>query len=101
MQRTTANLNLNPSFFKDHLRLDINQKSTLSNSFFANQGAIGAAVAFDPTQPVRTESDRFGGFFEWQSGQIPNPLTPRNPVALIEMQEDGLLPKNDATLDFD
>lgn len=88
MQRTTANINLNPSFFKDHLRLDINQKSTLSNSFFANQGAIGAAVAFDPTQPVRTESDRFGGFFEWQSGLIPNPLTPRNPVALIEMQED-------------
>ncbi len=88
MQRTTANLNLNPSFFKDHLRLDINQKSTLSNSFFANQGAIGAAVAFDPTQPVRTESDRYGGFFEWQSGPIPNVLTPRNPVALIEMQED-------------
>ena len=88
MQRQTLNLNLSPSFFKEHLKLNINQKSTHSNSFFANQGAIGAAVSFDPTQPVRTESPRYGGFFEWQSGPIPNVLSVRNPVGLIEQQKD-------------
>jgi iron complex outermembrane receptor protein len=89
MQRTTLNLNLSPTFFKDHLKLDVNQKTSISNSFFANQGAIGAAVAFDPTQPVRVDnSDRFGGFFEWQLNGLPNTLAPRNPVAMIEMQKD-------------
>ena len=88
MQRNTVNLNLSPKFFKDHLKLEINQKSTLSNSFFANQGAIGAAVAFDPTQPVRTDNNRYGGFFEWEAGPIPNVLSVRNPVGLIEQQED-------------
>jgi iron complex outermembrane receptor protein len=89
LQRTTANLNLSPSFFKDHLKLDINQKTTFSNSFFANNGAIGSAVSFDPTQPIKTEnSDRFGGYFEWLANGIPNSLTPRNPLAMIEMQKD-------------
>jgi iron complex outermembrane receptor protein len=88
MQRGTANLNLAPSFFDDHLKIEINQKATLSKSFFANQGAIGSAVAFDPTQPVRVESNRYGGFFEWESGPVPNGLSPRNPVGLIEQQDD-------------
>ena len=89
LQRTTANLNLSPTFFKDHLKLDINQKTTFSNSFFSNTGAIGSAVSFDPTQPVKTEnSDRFGGYFEWLANGIPNSLTPRNPLAMIEMQKD-------------
>jgi len=88
LQRNTVNLNLTPKFFKDHLKLEINQKSTLSNSFFANAGAIGAAVAFDPTQSVRSDNNRYGGFFEWEAGQIPNGLSVRNPVGLIEQQED-------------
>jgi TonB-dependent starch-binding outer membrane protein SusC len=88
MQRGTANLNLAPTFFDEHLKIEINQKATISKSFFANQGAIGSAVVFDPTQPVRTDSPRYGGFFEWQAGAIPNVLSPRNPLGLIEQQDD-------------
>jgi len=88
LERQTANISLSPKFLKDHLTFEINQKSTLSNSFFANQGAVGAAVAFDPTQPVKTDGPRYGGYFEWESGPIPNPLSVRNPVALIEQRQD-------------
>lgn len=88
LQRGSVNLNLSPSFFKDHLKIDLNQKSSLSNSFFANQGAIGSAVAFDPTQPVLQDGSKYGGYFEWTAGAVPNALSPRNPVGQIEQQED-------------
>ncbi len=88
MKRSTANFNLSPTFFKDHLKVEINQKATLSNSTFANQGAIGAAIGFDPTQEPRTNSDRFGGYFEWLNGKNPNALAGRNPLGLIEQRLD-------------
>ena len=88
LQRQTANVSLSPKFLKDHLTFEINQKSTLSKSFFANQGAVGAAVSFDPTQPVKTDSPRYGGYFEWEQGGIPNVLAVRNPVAMLEQQAD-------------
>lgn len=88
MKRGTLNLNLSPTFFNDHLKVEINQKTTNSRHFFADQGAVGAAAIFDPTQPVRVDSDRYGGFFEWESGPIPNNLAVRNPVGLIKQRED-------------
>src|SRR5690606_29497901 len=88
MTRGTVNLNLSPTFFKEHLKVEINQKTTASRHFFADQGAVGAAVIFDPTRPVRVDSDRYGGFYEWESGPIPNPLATRNPVGLIEQRDD-------------
>jgi iron complex outermembrane receptor protein len=88
MQRSTINLNLTPSFFDDHLKLNINQKTSFSATNFANQGAIGAATYFDPTQPVTVESERFGGYFEWLNGNVPNALATRNPVGMINMRSD-------------
>jgi len=88
MTRGTVNLNISPTFFKEHLKIEINQKTTASRHFFADQGAVGSAVIFDPTRPVRVDSDRYGGFYEWESGAIPNNLAVRNPVGLIEQRED-------------
>jgi iron complex outermembrane receptor protein len=88
MKRGTINLNLSPTFFNDHLKVEINQKTTNSRHFFADQGAVGSAVIFDPTQPVSVDSDRYGGFFEWESGPIPNNLAVRNPVGLVRQRED-------------
>jgi iron complex outermembrane receptor protein len=67
MQRTSLALVLNPTFFEDHLKVDINLKGSAQNNRFANGGAIGAAVTFDPTQPVHatTKPERFGGYWEW------------------------------------
>jgi TonB-linked SusC/RagA family outer membrane protein len=90
LKRTSAAINLSPKFFKDHLKVDINLRGILSSSRFANEGAIGASAAFDPTQPVRRSDSRFGGYFEWidPNSNRPDGLAPKNPVALLNLRED-------------
>lgn len=88
MGRWTGSLGFNPSFLEDHLRVNINLKGMLIDNEFANRGAIGSAVGFDPTQSVN-ESNNFGGYFYWKQ---PNgdPITPTtyNPVAQLNMVDD-------------
>jgi iron complex outermembrane receptor protein len=90
LERTAVGLNLTPSFFNDNLKLEINTKFTLMDNFFADQGAIGAAISFDPTQPVNSGADAFGGYFEWLNpdGTKPNNLAIKNPVGLLYQKED-------------
>lgn len=78
--RYTASLNLNPSFFDNHLTLNLNAKGMYSKNRKADGGAVGAAVSMDPTQdPYAFTSERdqvlgsvmdqtlknFGGYYEW------------------------------------
>src|SRR6185503_11294042 len=65
-------------------QLDLNVKGTYTDRLFANQGAIGSAVAFDPTQPVYSGNNNFGGYWEWlnQNGTV-NTFAPKNPVGLL------------------
>jgi TonB-dependent starch-binding outer membrane protein SusC len=87
-QRTSAAINLTPSFFNDHLKVSLNLKGSLTNNQFANEGAIGSAIAFDPTQPVYAENN-YGGYFEWTNANgTPNTLAPRNPIGLLEQNDD-------------
>ena len=84
LQRGSVSLALNPTFFNDHLKVDINLKGTIQKYHFADQGAIGTAVYFDPTQPVFSNNKRFGGYFEWlDANGKPNTLAARNPLALL------------------
>ena len=89
LKRSSLALNLSPRFFDEHLRVDINLRGALSKNKFANEGAIGAAVSFDPTQNVYADGKRFGGYFEWlDPRQNLVSLGTRNPVALLELRED-------------
>lgn len=89
LNRYTASLNLNPSFFDGHLAFNVQQKFTHSYNFFANRGAIGSAVIFDPTKPVFSGDSEFGGYFEWiQNNGKPNNLAPKNPVGLLNQRDD-------------
>lgn len=90
LKRTSASINLSPRFFDNHLRVDLNLKGSVNKSRFANEGAIGNAVIFDPTQPVYSDSKRFGGYFEWIEAAtgLPNVNAPRNPLGLLEQRED-------------
>jgi TonB-linked SusC/RagA family outer membrane protein len=90
-QRATGALTLSPKFFTDHLKVDLSLKGSLSDSHFANGGAIGAAIQFDPTQSV-TANNAFGNYFEWIQGTdatTPNPNAPRNPVALVRLNNNN------------
>lgn len=89
MERGTATLGFNPSFFDSHLRFNLNLKGMLVRNEFANQGAIGSAVSFDPTKPVYSGSDKYGGYYTWlQPNGDPNTLAPNNPMAMLMMHDD-------------
>jgi iron complex outermembrane receptor protein len=83
--RTTLAVNLSPDFFKNTLQLNINFKTMQDKNRFANQGAIGSAAAFDPTQPVYSaDPTKYGGYYTWlQANGDPNTLSPKNPLALL------------------
>jgi TonB-linked SusC/RagA family outer membrane protein len=91
LQRTSASITLSPKLLDDHLKIDLNLKGSISHSRFADEGAIGTAVRFDPTQPVFSGNKRFGGYFEWldpSSTTGLRDLAPLNPVGLLEQKED-------------
>lgn len=91
LQRVSAGINLSPVFMDNHLKIDINVKASNSKSRFANEGAIGAAVSFDPTQPIKTNSPRYGGYFEWLDPSAVTGLkglAPSNPVSLLLERDD-------------
>jgi TonB-linked SusC/RagA family outer membrane protein len=86
LKRTSIALNVNHDFLQKSLKVDLNLKGTYTQSIFANQGAIGTAVNFDPTQPVYSGNTNFGGYYEWldPSTNNPNTLAPRNPLGLLK-----------------
>ncbi|POS02657.1 iron complex outermembrane receptor protein [Flavobacterium croceum DSM 17960] len=89
--RTTAGLALNPTFFKDHLKVRLNANYTNEKNRFAD-GVEGSAIRFDPTQPVYDSTSIYGGFFEYYNhanGELTT-QTPRNPVAqLLQTYDTG------------
>lgn len=91
LSRTSVGVNINPKFFNDHLKVDVGFKTAFTKSQFADRGAIGSAISFDPTKPVNSGSSRFGGFSEYLNpGSVSGleGLSPRNPVGLIDQRED-------------
>jgi iron complex outermembrane receptor protein len=89
-KRTSLGLNLSPRFLDNHLGIDANGKFSHSTNFFANQDAIGAAVYFDPTQPIYSgKNDQFGGYYEWLSNDTTlNGLAQKNPLGLLNLRDD-------------
>ena len=90
MDRKSATVNLNPRLLDDHLKLDISYKGSYAKSTFADQGAIGSAVFFDPTQAPRTGKENlYQGYFEWLNpdGTL-NTLAGRNPLGLLNSRQD-------------
>jgi len=88
-RRTTAGVNLTPGFFDNTLQLTLSVKSMFTKNNFADNGAIGNAVSFDPTQPVLDAGNAYGGYFTWQQPNgDPNPLAATNPLALLEQKSD-------------
>ncbi len=86
-QRTTANLSINPSFFEDYLKLGFNVKGAYNKNHFAPTTAIWNAATFNPTLPVYSGSDEFGGYTEISTGGKPNPEAVKNPLGLINQTD--------------
>ncbi len=89
-QRLTAGVNLNPSFLDNRLQFNIGLKAMQIKNHFADRGAIGNALSFDPTKPVLDPESPFGGFWTWtQADGNPNVLATTNPLALLELKDDN------------
>ncbi len=94
LQKTSLALVLNPTFFNNTLKVDINLKGSAEQTRFANQGAIGGAVNFDPTQPIYANSNRYGGYYEWLESNGDLILNrPNNPVGVLNQTFDKQSPK--------
>lgn len=63
-ERLTGSVSLSPSFFDDHLKVNVNVKGSVNNNRFAETGAIWAAATYNPTLPVYSGSHAFGGYLE-------------------------------------
>lgn len=91
MVRNGGSVNLSPRLFNNALKVDVNYKLAHVANKFADQGAISNAVGFDPTQPIYDKDNvGMGGYFEWKRPDgVPNNLSPRNPVALLDLKKDN------------
>lgn len=88
MQRLTGAVSVNPSLINNTLDLDVNIKGMRVDNRFASRGAIGSAITFDPTQPVKVDNNNFGDYFTWANGGNPIDIAPANPLALLEQRTD-------------
>ena len=88
--RTTASINLTPSLLQDHLKINANAKGTYTTNRFADTGAIGAALEFDPTQPIYSTNSSYGnGYYMWLgSDGKPLSLGTANPLSVLNSKRD-------------
>ncbi|MBP9099523.1 MAG: SusC/RagA family TonB-linked outer membrane protein, partial [Ferruginibacter sp.] len=87
--RLTTAINLSPKFFNDHLAVNVNFKYTKTQKRFADEGAVGSAASFDPTQYVRNNNPKTAGYYEWtQADGNPIDLATRNPLALLNLRSN-------------
>ena len=106
-KRATAAINLNPSFFDDHLTLNLNAKGMWAKSQYADGAAISAALYYDPTQPVRSDDAKYsnlGGYFQWLSSGaamndsqwpwIYNSQATKNPVSILDLKDDRAISRS-------
>lgn len=82
-ERTSIGFNYSHSMLENRLNINANIRGAFTKDLF-DQGQIGAAWFFDPTQPVYDADNRaFAGFWEYGVG-----LAPRNPVSTYMQIKD-------------
>ncbi|MFC4815945.1 SusC/RagA family TonB-linked outer membrane protein [Flavobacterium sp. GCM10023249] len=85
--RNTIGLALNPTLFKEHLKLAVNANYSNERNRFTN-GVEGGALRFDPTKPVHDSNSIWGGYFENTTSPTELSNTARNPVSELLLRKD-------------
>ena len=88
MERYTGGLNLTPKFFDNSLKVELNAKGSYIENKFADNGAIGNAVGFDPTQSVYNEDGTFWNWTRNGTNQLLSDVVNINPLSMLEYRDD-------------
>lgn len=87
--RYTAGINVNPKLLDNTLQVNLGLKAMLNQNRFAERGAIGSAISWDPTQKPFDSESPYSGYTTWTlDNGNPNGLAPANPVALLNQRDD-------------
>jgi len=85
-ERRNLSVALNPTLFDNHLKINLNANLNFEDNQFVPV-VVGAALRYDPTQPVYDPDSPFGGFYQHRTGgTLLNGTT--NPVASILQTND-------------
>lgn len=86
-KRSSANFSLSPNFFDNHLKLNLTGTYSYTFKNIADEGAIGSALSFDPTQSVYDYGNPdYGNYTEWIIGGTPKGTA--NPVSLLKSKRN-------------
>lgn len=90
-KRYTTAININPGFLDNALQLNLHFKAMQNKNHFADRGAIGNSLNYDPTHGPYDANSKYAGYTAWTipANGNPNPIAPTNPVALLEMRNDN------------
>ena len=83
MNRGTVGLNLTPTLLDDRLTINLNGKGVFTHNAYADEGAIGQAVKYNPLKPVYNDD---GTYHYWMNSGLPNSMALLNPVAQLNQQ---------------
>ncbi|MHA3789810.1 SusC/RagA family TonB-linked outer membrane protein, partial [Flavobacterium hauense] len=86
-QRTSLSAGLVGNFFDRHLKVEVNNKTAIMDNNNSEKSAIGAAIAFDPTQPIR-QDNAWGNYFQWATNGVPEVNASRNPIAFLNQKHN-------------
>jgi TonB-dependent starch-binding outer membrane protein SusC len=87
--RTNIGLAFSPSFFKNHLKINVNSNYSIERNKFAAV-PIGGALRMDPTKPVFSGDNNWGGYSQFLAGTTNNLAAggTRNPVGIINLNNN-------------
>ena len=86
--RYTGNISLSPSFFDNYLKFNFSAKGAINKNRYAPaSSAIYNATVANPTQPIYSGSDAFGGYNEIIVDGVPSTNALVNPVGLLRQTD--------------
>ena len=91
-QKANLDISLAPKLLDKHLSINLNAKGIYQATSWANGGAIGSAMSFDPTKPTRFATDTTFGEYTIPAGTVwnwyglagdPNTMASVNPLSSL------------------
>ena len=96
MDRLTFGFNLTPELLDGKLKVQANAKGYYIKNRFADTGAVGAALASDPTRPVYNDyptvnadgKTLYNGYNLWTNAGVLNSNSTLNPLGMLESRNN-------------